>query len=85
MINSDNDNINNINPFFNPYLRKIASVASDLPVVTVSNMRSLFPKIRNYTLDFHGLSSFSSTRPNKRTGGGAAVIINTERFKAHGT
>ena len=41
-----------VNEKFNPSLTKNALVAHDLPTLTVSNMRSLFPKIRNYTLDF---------------------------------
>ena len=41
-----------VNEKLNPSLTKNALVAHDLPTLTVSNMRSLFPKIRNYTLDF---------------------------------
>ena len=90
-----------------------ASVAHHLPVVTVCNMRSLFPKIDNFKTDFFerqvdvslccevwekaenkkhkgeietmlemdGLKYFSTTRPRGKRGGGAAIIVNSEKFK----
>ena len=92
---------------------KKASVAHHLPVVTVCNLRSLFPKIKNFKndiferqidvslccevwekaeskkhkdeielmLEMDGLKYFSTTRPRGKRGGGAAIIVNTERFK----
>ena len=89
-----------------------ASVAHHLPVVTVCNLRSLFPKIGNFKIDLFerqvdvslccevwqkaenrkhkaeieqmleidGLKYFSTTRPRGKRGGGAAIIVNTERF-----
>ena len=92
---------------------KKASVAHHLPVVTVCNLRSLFPKIDNFKndlferqidvslccevwekseskkhkfeieqmLEMDGLKYFSTTRPKGKRGGGAAIIVNTKRFK----
>ena len=91
----------------------IASVAHHLPVVTVCNLRSPFPKIGNFKTDLFehqvdvrlccevwekaenkkhkdeielmveldGLQYLSTTRPHWKRGGGAAIIVNTERFK----
>ena len=36
----------------NSYRVRNALVATDLSIVTVCNMRSLFPKIKNFTTDF---------------------------------
>jgi hypothetical protein len=95
------------------YRQNNASVAHHLPVVTVCNMRSLFPKIENFKTDFferqvdvslccevwekaenkkhkdemekmlelEGLKYFSTTRPRGKRGGGAAIIVNTDKFK----
>ena len=93
---------------------KNASVAHHLPVVSVCNFRSLFPKIENFKNDFFerqidvslcsevwykaenkkhqqeiekmleldGLKYFATTRPKGKRGGGAAIIVNSENFKA---
>ena len=102
------------NKVYNQHRIKNASVATHLPVVTVCNMRSFFPKVENFKLDFlehqveasllcevwhkiedkrheleiekmlemDGLKYFSTTRPRGKRGGGAAVIVNTEKYKA---
>ena len=91
----------------------MASVAHHLPVVTVNNLRSLFPKVGNFKtdmlerqvdaslcceiwekaenkkhknyieemLELDGLKYFSTPRPKGKRGGGAAIIVNSERFK----
>ena len=102
------------NKVLNKHRTKNALVATHLPVVTVCNMRSFFPKVENFKLDFFehqveasllcevwhkiedkrhkleiekmlemdGLKYFSTTRPRGKRGGGAAVIVNTVKFKA---
>ena len=104
---------NSAQPRNNKYRNKIASVAHHLPVVTVNNLRSLFPKVGNFKtdmlerqvdvslcceiwekaeskkhrnaieemLELDGLKYFSTPRPRGKRGGGAAIIVNTERFK----
>ena len=96
----------------NSHRLKNALVAHHLPVITVCNMRSLFPKFKNFKTDFlerqvdasllcevwekseskkhkdeieemlemEGLKYFSTTRPRGKRGGGAAIIVNTEKF-----
>ena len=88
-------------------LRNNALIANHLPTVTVCNLRSFFPKVNNWKIDFFehlvdaslteskehknaleqmleidGLEYFSTNRPRGRRGGGAAIIVNTERFYA---
>ena len=96
----------------NRHRLKNAMIANHLPVITVCNMRSFFPKIKNFKEDFlnhavdvsllcevwekkeskrhkaeleemlemEGLKYFSTTRPRGKRGGGAAIIVNTEKF-----
>ena len=98
----------------NDYRNENASVAHHLPVVAVSNMRSLFPKVENFKtdmferqidasllcevweqaenvqhkadiekmLEMEGLKYFSTPRPQGKRGGGAAIVVNTEKFQA---
>ena len=83
-----------------------------LPIIAVSNLRSLIPKIRNFAQDIHereigvglltevwqktdkkkhifeierlmhmeGLKYISTTRPSNKRGGGAAIIVDMEKF-----
>ena len=93
---------------------KYFSVANHLPVLSVCNVRSFFPKQNNWKNDFFehqgdvsllcevwqkeesklhmqhiehmlqidGLQYFSTTRPRGKRGGGAAIIVNREKFNA---
>ena len=104
---------NSAQPRNNKYRNKMSSVAHHFPVVTVNNLRSLFPKVGNFKtdmlerqvdvslcceiwekaeskkhrnaieemLELDGLKYFSTPRPRGKRGGGAAIIVNTERFK----
>ena len=97
----------------NSYRTNNALIATHLPIVSVCNMRSIFPKMKNFKtdlferqvdvsllsevwekaenqkhkaeielmLEMEGLKYFSTTRPRGKRGGGAAIIVNTERFK----
>ena len=110
---SNSERARNPGHSINSYRVNNASVAHHLPVVTVCNMRSLFPKINNFKTDFferqvdvslccevwqkaesrqhkaeieqmlemEGLKYFSTTRPRGKRGGGAAIIVNTDKFK----
>ena len=83
-----------------------------MPIIAVSNLRSLIPKIRNFAQDIHereigvglltevwqktdkkkhifeierlmhmeGLKYISTTRPSNKRGGGAAIIVDMEKF-----
>ena len=94
------------------YSNKNAQIANHLPVVSVCNTRSFFPKICNFKTDFlerqidvgllcevwqqaenknhsheiekmlevEGLKYFSTIRPNGKRGGGAAILVNLDRF-----
>ena len=98
----------------NKYRAKYSSVADHLPVVSVCNIRSFFPKQNNWKNDFFehqgdvsllceiwqkeenklhmqhiehmlqidGLQYFSTTRPRGKRGGGAAIIVNKQKFNA---
>ena len=95
------------------YRGKNSLIARHLPVVSVCNVRSFFPKQNNWKNDFFehqgdvsllcevwqkaedkqhlqhiehmlemdGLQYFSTTRPLGKRGGGAAIIVNKEKFK----
>ena len=78
-----------------------------LPIIAVSNLRSLIPKIKNFAQDIHereiglglltedkkkhiyeieklmkmeGLKYISTTRPSTKRGGGAAIVVDMEKF-----
>ena len=53
-VSSDQDNYSNYcsTPTTTMYRKNIASVAHHLPVVTVCNLRSFFPKLESFKTDF---------------------------------
>ena len=109
---SNIDQLDGNTSFINKDRKIKSSVAKYLPVVTVCNIRSFFPKQNNWKTDFfehkgdismlcelwqktednkhmyyieqmlqmEGLQYYSTTRPKGKRGGGAAIIVNKERF-----